>query len=653
MKRVRFAGRSCGLGLLLVFCCGLAQADWLPVSAEELALKAEPLAPKAPAEYLYRQIDRDDELSSVRVYKRVKILTEEGRENANVKIVYNNRRQRVSGIEARTIRPDGSIVEFTGKPYDQSLVKGRGKEFSAKLFTLSDVQVGSIIEYRYTLSLDQQYVFDSNWVLNDDLFTKRAKFSLVPNTNFTVRWSWPLGLPEGTEAPKSVHGKIQMEVTNVAAFIEESYMPPESAVRMRVDFVYVTPDASQKDPDKFWKFYEKRAYRKFEDFIDYGPELQAALKPLVAVDDSPETKARKLYTWVQSLRNLSFERRKSDEESKREDLDPNKNVRDVLKHGYATGDEINSLLIAMARTAGLEAYAVQVSTRDRYFFSKDMCDSNQLNTTVVQLKLDGRDVYLDPGTAFAPFGLLPWSETMVAGLRLDGKGGTWINTPAPPSAQGLIERYATLQLDEHGTLQGKLKVIFNGLAALDMRLDSRFDDKTERRKTLEELIESYMPMGIEVALTNEPDWNSSSQMLTAEFDFKVPGWMQSSGSRAFFPVALFGGEFRHVFDHAIRHHPVYFSYPYERRDDVTITLPANWRIGTLVPEQRNDLTNLIYSVASEEQDGALRLRRQVVERFVILQTKYYDQLRDFFQQVRAGDEQQVVLLPVATKAVRK
>ena len=36
------------------------------------------------------------------------------------------------------------------------------------------------------------------------------------------------------------------------------------------------------------------------------------------------------------------------------------------------------------------------------------------------------------------------------------------------------------------------------------------------------------------------------------FDLKVPGWMQGAGSRGFFPVALFGGEFRHTFDHGSR-----------------------------------------------------------------------------------------------------
>ena len=192
---------------------------------------------------------------------------------------------------------------------------------------------------------------------------------------------------------------------------------------------------------------------------------------------------------------------------------------------------------------------------------------------------------------------------------------------------------------------------FNGLAAMHMRVNSRFDDATERTKTLEDLVKSYVPTGIEVTLANTPDWTSASHTLMAEFDMRVPGWMQSSGNRAFLPVALFGGEFQHEFDHATRNHPIYFPYSYEREDDVTIKLPSGWRVGTLAPAHNNDLKNLIYTTTNEEQDGALRLRRRLVQRFVILQTKYYDQLRDFFQQVRAGDEQQVVLVPATAKKI--
>jgi hypothetical protein len=56
-------------------------------------------------------------------------------------------------------------------------VKVRGLKYVAKTFTLPDAQVGRIIEYRY-ISWTQYMVYDSRWILSEDLFTKDAKFSL-------------------------------------------------------------------------------------------------------------------------------------------------------------------------------------------------------------------------------------------------------------------------------------------------------------------------------------------------------------------------------------------------------------------------------------------------------------------------------------------
>jgi hypothetical protein len=56
--------------------------------------------------------------------------------------------------------------------------------------------------------------------------------------------------------------------------------------------------------------------------------------------------------------------------------------------------------------------------------------SEKLNANVVLVKLNGKDLYFDPGAAFTPFGLLTWSETGTPGLRLDKDGGSWIMTYA-------------------------------------------------------------------------------------------------------------------------------------------------------------------------------------------------------------------------------
>src|SRR5208282_3677254 len=182
--------RKC-VSLLFVLLCSIlfsastrAGDEWQPIDPAELKMTSEPLAPGAPAIYLYRQVDRDDVRAEETVYARIKILTEEGRKYADVEIPFVKQQGNISGLRARSIRPDGTAVNFDGKVYEKTVVKARGFSFLAKTFTIPDVQAGSIIEYRYTSTWSQEWVYDSRWVLSEELFTKHAKFSLKPSGQF-------------------------------------------------------------------------------------------------------------------------------------------------------------------------------------------------------------------------------------------------------------------------------------------------------------------------------------------------------------------------------------------------------------------------------------------------------------------------------------
>ncbi|MGO8794948.1 MAG: DUF3857 domain-containing protein, partial [Candidatus Sulfotelmatobacter sp.] len=239
-------------GILLVvlavgsFCPVLVHAGvgFQPPNPEELKMTSEPLAPGAPAIILYRQVDRDDNgvTSHEDDYIRIKIFTEEGRKNADVEIPFLKGGNDVIHLHARTIRPDGTVAEFEGKVFEKEIVKTRGLKYMAKTFTLPDVQVGSIIEYYFTYDFKEYSLYDSNWMLSQELFTKAAKFSLKPykgsfQNPFSVRWR-PY-LPPGVTAPQEGPDHIvRMEAHDIPAFQPEDFMPPESELKARVEFIY-------------------------------------------------------------------------------------------------------------------------------------------------------------------------------------------------------------------------------------------------------------------------------------------------------------------------------------------------------------------------------------------------------------------------------
>jgi hypothetical protein len=644
---------------LAVFFSAVAYAGdrFQPVSPEELQMTSEPLAPGAPAIILFRQVDRDDSGANAHEdnYVRIKILKEEGRKYADIEIpFFKESGNNIVNVKARTIRPNGSIVNFEGKPFEKLIAKAQGLKYMAKTFTLPDVQVGSIIEYYYTIELSELVVYDSHWILNEELFTKRAKFSLKPYTDssrFGVQWSWHL-LPEGSGLPKEGPDHIvRLEVNNIPAFHTEDYMPPAEELKSRVDFRY--SGDIEKDPVQFWKKRGKKLNDEVESFVGKRKAMEDAVAQIIAPTDSQEVKLQKIYARVQQIRNTSYEVRKTEQEKKREKEKPPVNVEELWKRGYGNGAQLTWLFLGLARGAGFEAYGVMASGRSRYFFNPNLMDARKLDANVVLVKVDGKDVYFDPGAAFTPYGMLEWSETGVQGLRLDKDGGTWVQTALPGSSASRIERRATLALAPTGDLEGKLTITYTGLEAMQRRVEERNEDETDRKKFLEDEVKEYVPASIEVELKNKPDWSGSSSPLVAEYDLKIPGWASSAGRRTLLPMGIFGASEKRVFDHAERIHPVYFEFPFQKLDDVTITLPPGWQIGSLPPEESHggDTSSAVtYTLKAESDKGALHLTRKVRVEIVLLEQKLYPTLRSFFQTVRKGDEQQVVLQPGGAKA---
>jgi hypothetical protein len=621
--------------------------EWMPISPEELKMTSEPKAPGAPAVILFRQVDRDDSNAGTPHeynYVRKKIFTEEGRKEADVEIPVVKGEWDINNIRARTIRPDGSIVNFEGKVYEKEIVKTRGVKYIAKTFTLADVQPGCIIEYHYMINFAEYYITNSKWVLSDDLFSKNAKFTLKPY-QWYLQWSWPNGLPPGSKPPVNENKIVHMEVQDIPAFETEDDMPPEGATRYLVDFLY-SEEMFEKEPDKFWKKQGKKMYDEAESFVNKRKAMEQAVAETVSPNDASDAKLQKIYARVQKIRNTSYEIAKSAQEQKRAKEKETNNVEEVWKRGYSGGNEITLLFVGLARAAGFDASAVRVATRDDHFFQRNVMRTRDLNTYVALVKLNGNDSYFDPGSAFTPYGLLPWSETGTTGLKLDKEGGTWVETPNPDSSVSRIDRKADLKMSTEGTLEGKLTVTFTGLEALWRRVTERNEDEAHHKKFLEDYVKEIIPAGIEVELTNKPEWSSSAPSLVAEFSLKVPGWVAGAGKRALFPVGLFSHPEKHMYEHSTRVHPLYFHFLFEKIDDVRVELPLGWQVSSLPPAQNNDAKLVVYNLKVENDKGSLHLERHIKSNLTILEKKYYGALRNFYQTVRSGDDQQIVLQPL-------
>lgn len=629
--------------LIFLFVClpgsmALCQSeDWLPVTPEDLQAKEPPSEFGAEAIQLYHANWIYDSDHKQFFYNRVRILTKAGMKYADIEIPIVGDTS-VEDLKARTIHPDGSIVDFASKPFEKTIFKTKGIKVLAKTFSMPDVTVGSIIEYKYTLKFGT-FSSPDVWLLQRPLYTVKESFRFRPRQ---VRGSiaWVATNWKG-EMPVRKGDGADLDLQNVPAFHSEEYMPPEEKFRATVRFYYLISSITSED--KYWELIGKESSQWYEKFIADHKEAREAAVAAINSETDPEKQLRKLYARAQEIRNLSYERLRTERERKEEELKPNHDVGDVFKHGYGYSHSINAAFVAMARAAGFEAWMVLVSNRQQGFFAKTL-SSRQLGWTIVNVKLNSKNLFLDPGTRFCPFGLLPWTHTSTEAMLLDTSGGSFLMTPAAPQNKAVVSRTFKGALSEDGTLKGDLRVEFHNTDALDHRLEALSTDDAGRKKSLEnEVRASIVAQNAIVTIKDVQGWESTDDPIIATFAIEIPSYASASGKRLIVPSYLFRLKQKDAFSHPARKYPIYFPYAFTELDSMQIRLPSGFSAETVPVKHVATLSYANYEDGFRVADGQLTIERALSINGIIFNPENYAQFKDFFSKVASGDEQQAVL----------
>src|SRR5437660_1015709 len=207
--------------------------------------------------------------------------------------------------------------------------------------------------------------------------------------------------------------------------------------------------------------------------------------------------------------------------------------------------------------------------RKRYFFVSDWTSRFQIDNRIAAVNLNGKDIYLEPGTRFCPYGFVRWNHTEIDALKLDRKGGTFVKAPSMSYDKSVTSRNATLTLAEDGALKGNVILEFKGAEALEHRLDAIERDEAGRKKDLEDEVKQWLPAGSVVKMALSQGWEAGDGPLVARFDVEVPNYATLAGKRLLIPAFLFQLKQNQAFAHSQRKYPIYFPYPFTDNDVVT------------------------------------------------------------------------------------
>ncbi|MBB5338268.1 DUF3857 domain-containing protein [Tunturiibacter gelidoferens] len=659
------------LSALALLATPFAHAQWTVPTPEELSMTSQPEVPGAAAVYLFREETTEDNLHMFSTYVRLKVLTERGKEHANVELGYEHSSEGgstvIDDIQGRTIHPDGTIIPFTGKPYEKLVEKTQGLRFMAKVFTLPDVEVGSIIEYRYKLRLGDNWFRAPQWYIQSSLYTRKARYSWKPTNKqlisneeggqLTNTISWTKILPTGTELKQTQlparafdEGQYIFELNahDIPPAPEEDYMPPISSFTYRVLFYY----SPYRTGDEYWKNEGKHWAKLRDKFIGPGPGVTAAVHDLVLPADSQDQKLRKIYAAVMKLENTSFTREHSSTEEKSQGLKELRTTDDIWTRKRGNNDQITALFVAMARAAGMKAYLAVVTSRDRSLFFRAYLSMSQLDDDIAIVNVDGKDQFFDPGSRYCPYQHLEWKHSQTSGLRqIDGGAGP-VETPGETYLYSKTTRIADLTMDEHGEVSGTLKMTYMGSPALHWRQRALTGDDESLKRELRTNVERLMPAGADIKVTSIDKLEDYEQPLVVNLSFK--GSLGSAtGKRLFIPADIFEANSKPAFPHEKREIPVYFPYSRTNQDAVRIKFPPSFKVESLPVSDKMGFEKFaLYSLNSESSPNSFTIRRDYFLAEIYFKPDEYAGLRSFYSKFENKDQETVVLTtaPSAPKA---
>jgi hypothetical protein len=649
---------------LLFACLPAFAAEWTQPTPEELKMTSDPAAPGAAAVYLYREEIVDDTQHYHLVYARIKILTEKGKEEfADQVLPYEKGVSNIWELEGRTIHSDGTVVPSTGKPYDKELVKRGDEKIMAKVFSMPDVQVGSILEFRWRESYDEKYFEPPHFYLQQPVFVHKAHYHFVPfkmnESSTVVETTDAMGhelaaetllylqeLPPGAKVRETASG-YDLMVENIPPVPDEPYSPPMDSFAYRLFFYYSSALSGQE----FWRQEGKFWSKDVDRFAKVSDKIEAAVAQIVAPGDSDLVKLQKIYAAVMTVENTRFTREHSAAENTAEGLRV-KTADDIWGQKRGSDDEINRLFLAMARAARLKAYDMIVPERNRNILNLGYLYWGQLEDEISIVEVGGKEMYFDPGQRYCEFGKLAWIHSGMLGIRQTAKGTEMATSAGLSYQDNVTMRDAALELGTDGTLKGQLRITMSGAEALRWRQLALRTDEQEAKKDFEEAIQARVPDGVHVKMGHFLDLTDSASVLMAVLD--VSGNMgTATGKRVFLPSSFFEADVKPLFVDTKRENPVDLRFPYTDQDAVNVDLAPGLKVESvpnaakiLLPQFAEYVSNYAGSGNTYEEERTLAVATELYHK------QEYPQLLGFLEKTGAQDQEQVVLdrAPVVASA---
>jgi uncharacterized protein DUF3857 len=558
---------------------------WPEITAEEKSQGAPAQDPDAAAVLLRN--DRqgkilkiaDDTVNMLQYHWRLKILKPSGKSLSEVHIGAG-KNSRVSNIQARTVKSDGTVVPVAADQIFQKVVRQVG-DFKVVewVFNFPAVEPGAIVEYQYERRVD--YLASvTPWYFEGSVFTVRSRVS--QSVPMGMGYSILCDFCQGVKPDVSPfhEGKAQgqtysVELKNLPGYRNEIFMPPARDVSPRLEMVLQTwKDAYFKQlgrQDSFlidWPSVAKYVEVNYQSGAKGGAE---ALNPLVAswttgaADSTAKLKA--IFHHVQTdFRYVAYD----------DVVGFIRPLPDILKSGYADNEEKAVLLQAALGVAGIQSDVALVSSKETGTLNPKFVSLTQFDHDVVVVaQPPASPMVLDPTVTYAPFGFMPWQDSGAGALFL--KGGQGEVGVLPVKNELSTAKYRiTVKPRPDAKADLEIEARFTGEDAIANRDELAPYSESARGDALNQWIQASLPGSLMTSQSLE-NLDNVEEPLVIKLKAEAPGLVTLAEGAATVRGCVLGCYDSNPFPRAEREHPLYVDRGRNVEQVVTILPPEGMK----------------------------------------------------------------------------
>lgn len=643
------------------------------VTIAELQEKEHPKDPSAPATILFEkgkvefEYDGTDGFSIItEMTVKIKIYKKEGYDWANKIVPYysenNSTRETVNFSDAVTYNLVDGKIEKTKLKSEGEFDEVTNKYWSRKKITMPNVKEGSIIEYSYTIKsqmignlkewkfqtsipvnyseyktyIPEYFVYNQNQ--KGSIFPKITKDSKTKRITFTY-FENDMSKPNNTGW--NIKHVVDAEyIENITTYIVEN-LPAMKEENFVNNIDNYTASISQelsltKYPNQPFKSFStdwETVVKKIYEYDDFGPELNKTgyfddqIKALIANLNTGEEKIVAIFNFVKM--NVKW--------NERDGYLCDNGVRNAFKEHVGNVADINLMLTAMLRYAGLTANPVLISTRsygialfpNRYAY----------NYVIAAVEVNGELILLDATEKFALPDILPLRDLNWFG-RLIRKDGTSIEVNLMPKSVSNENIYLSYSLNKQGVITGKARKQLTDYFALQFR-KNYVGVNTDTY--LESLENSYNNIEVsDYVRDNELDL---FKPIVETFSFKDTKSTEIINDKIYISPLLFFTSKDNPFKQEKREYPIDFGKPFETKYNINIEIPEDYTVESL-PKPINIATvegfgSFKYNIGNTGNSIQFLITTDI--NFAIVAADFYDVLKGFFQQIVDKETEKIVL----------